>query len=419
MMARAGSQDSNILVTTLLGFLFGDARSHRMAKVFLLMLLCFPAAAQAITAWVSSPATDSDGTFVVTWKVDPGTRSPSGYANLYERANGGSWVFVVNSTLATQHSRTISKSAAGTYEYYVQYGYYGQQVGRGSPPWIQGSTSITTIVVSFPPPPPATPSTFTVPSSDSDGNYSVSWSGVSTATYYTLQEKVGSGTWTTIQNTSATSKLLSGKGNNTYSYRVRACNSSGCSAYSVVKSTVVLLPPSTAPSTFTVPSLDNDGSYSISWSSVSTATYYTLQEKVGSGTWTTIQNTSATSRLLSGKSNNTYSYQVRACNSGGCSAYSPTKSIIVSPLSVPDEMNAEYSSAPHGLRISWGGVVNATSYKVARSVDGGVSWINSYYSGAATQFIDTDIDNHPGAIYYRVQACNTVCSNWTDTPAAK
>ena len=209
-------------------------------------------------------------------------------------------------------------------------------------------------------PPSSAPSTFTVPSSDTNGSYSLSWSAVSTATTYTLQERVGSGSWSTIQNTSSRSRNISGKGNGTYSYRVRACNGSGCSSYSSIKSTTVLLPPANAPTTFTVPSSNSTGSYSVSWSAVSTSTTYTLQEKVGSGSWSTVQNTATRNRSFSGKVNGTYSYRVRACNSSGCSSYSTTKTTTVNiPIFPPTTMSASPSSSPRGLIISWNSVANA------------------------------------------------------------
>ena len=110
----------------------------------------------------------------------------------------------------------------------------------------------------------------------------MSWSAVSGATSYELQEKVNSGAWVTIQNTSATSKALSGKGNGTYSYQVRACNDSGCSVFSATKSTVVLLPP-VVPTGLTSPGpIYSEAMFfllSVHWNSVATAINYQLQMK--------------------------------------------------------------------------------------------------------------------------------------------
>src|SRR5690606_25540269 len=108
-------------------------------------------------------------------------------------------------------------------------------------------------------------------------------------------EKVGSGSWSVLQDTSATSKGLGGRPDGSYSYRVRACKASGtgnCSAYSSAKAIAVALTP-VVPS-LTVPASSQTGSYSVSWSTSSGATHYELSEKVGSGGWSVVQDTSST-----------------------------------------------------------------------------------------------------------------------------
>src|SRR3546814_4384213 len=46
------------------------------------------------------------------------------------------------------------------------------------------------------------------------------------AATYTLQEKVGSGSWATAYSGTAQSKAYSGKASGSYGYRIRACNRS-------------------------------------------------------------------------------------------------------------------------------------------------------------------------------------------------
>src|SRR3546814_12102021 len=86
-------------------------------------------------------------------------------------------------------------------------------------------------------------------------------------------ERAGSGSWAEIQNSSATTKALSGKPDGTYSYRVRACSgtsTSTCGAYSAVDSIIVDAPPD-AP-LLIVPTGSSNGNYTVSWSTVSGAT---------------------------------------------------------------------------------------------------------------------------------------------------
>jgi hypothetical protein len=84
---------------------------------------------------------------------------------------------------------------------------------------------------------------FTLPSSptladpgtnDTDGNYIVSWSTVSGATNYTLEEDTNSSfsSPSKIYSGSGTSKEITGKSEGTYYYHVKACNECGCSDWS-------------------------------------------------------------------------------------------------------------------------------------------------------------------------------------------
>lgn len=81
-----------------------------------------------------------------------------------------------------------------------------------------------------------------MPSSDGDGAYSVSWGSSTTATSYTLQQKVGGGSWASAYSGGSRNKSYFGKAEGTYYYRVRACNASGCGAWSGTKTLVVDYP---------------------------------------------------------------------------------------------------------------------------------------------------------------------------------
>jgi hypothetical protein len=116
--------------------------------------------------------------------------------------------------------------------------------------------------------PPSSAPNLTAPASNSTGSYTVSWTSVDEAASYQLQQRKDGGTWSTIHNAAGTSKSVSGLANGSYDYRVRACNTGGCSAFSALKTTVVTLPPSSAP-TLTAPATNNTGSYTVSWTSVS------------------------------------------------------------------------------------------------------------------------------------------------------
>src|SRR3546814_14514788 len=77
------------------------------------------------------------------------------------------------------------------------------------------------------------------------------------------------------------------RSNGSYEYRVRAGNAGGCAACSAIKTAVVTHPPANPP-TLTAPATDNNGAFTVSWTSVSTATNYRLEQRKDSGAWSQI-----------------------------------------------------------------------------------------------------------------------------------
>ena len=198
----------------------------------------------------------------------------------------------------------------------------------GSIDMIGGSLDLTRGCDPEPPVPPPSPSAIQGPGTDNNGTYTLTWGTAWRANSYQLQRKLNSGSWSTIQNTSSTSRNESSLADGTYSYRVRACNAGGCSSYTSTKTVVVTSAPPT-PSTIQGPGTDNDGTFALSWGNAAGATSYELQRNLNGGSWSTVQSTSATSRNESSLADGTYNYRVRACNAGGCSSYTSTKTVVV------------------------------------------------------------------------------------------
>src|SRR3546814_754034 len=260
---------------------------------------------------------------------------------------------------------------------------------------------VDSIIVEIPPDAP----TLIVPADSSTGNYTVSWNSVSGATRYRLQERAGSGSWAEIQNSSATTKALSGKPDGTYSYRVRACSgtsTSTCGAYSAVDSIIVDAPPD-AP-LLIVPTGSSNGNYTVSWSTVSGATRYRLDEKVETGSWSQILEGSATDLEFYARAPGSYSYRVRACGTtdvNSCSSFSPTKSIEVA-APVPPTLDVPATSSTGNYTASWNSVSGATRYRLEEKVGSG-SWAEIQSSGAISKALSGKTD---GTYSYRVRACS-------------
>lgn len=81
---------------------------------------------------------------------------------------------------------------------------------------------------------PGVPSSITVPSASTSGSYTISWGAPSgTVTTYQLYEATNTSFsgQQLVQAGTGRSAAISGRGNGTYYYRVRACFDSECSAY--------------------------------------------------------------------------------------------------------------------------------------------------------------------------------------------
>jgi len=166
------------------------------------------------------------------------------------------------------------------------------------------------------------------------------------------------------------------------------------------------------PSAITGPTSDPDGSYSLSWGSLSGASTYELERALNGGAWAQIQATSATTRNEVSLPVGDYSYRVRACNFVGCSEYTDVHIVSVVPAGVPATPGAISAVSPDydgTVDLSWSAVSGATTYKINRRESGGV-W-TSTAAFATTSWSETVSS---GSYDYQVRACNANgCSGWS------
>ncbi|MEL1264111.1 RHS repeat protein [Pseudoxanthomonas putridarboris] len=330
------------------------------------------------------PATSSTGNYSASWT----SVATANRYELQEQLNSGSWALIHN---AAATSKAISGKATGSWGYRVR---ACNDAGCGA------YSAMKTVAVTLP---PTGVPTLTVPATNSTGSYSASWTAVAAATRYELQERSSGGSWSLIHEGSATSKAVSGKAVGIYEYQVRGCNAGGCAGYSAVKTIEVAVAPTGVP-TLTAPSSSVNGNYTVSWTSVPTATRYELQRQVNGGGWALVVNKSATNQTFADIPDGTYGYRVRACNFAGCAGYSAPKTVIVQrPVPVPGMPTGINMQQMGGqrCRITWNAVAGATHYQVS---------------------LDGTIETAPGPMYIwdglcptslRVAACNAYgCSGW-------
>lgn len=338
-----------------------------------------PSAVSALTV----PATNTTGSYTVSWTAVAGATK----YKLQERPAGGGFATVHD---AAGTSKAITGKTTGTYEYRVQ---ACNDAGCG------GQSAIKSIQVTLP---PASAPTLTAPATNSSGSYTVSWTAVGGATKYQLQERPAGGSFATVHDAVGASKAISGKATGTYEYRARACNGGGCGGYSAVKSTQVTRPPTAAP-TVTAPASSTSGSYTISWTAVSAATAYRLEERKQGGSWSEIHNASARSKAVSGKAYATWEYRARGCNAGGCGGYSAINAVVVAPPPPPVPTGLRATDSNSTCQIDWDRVGGATRYELE-------SAYGIIYRGAQNRWFWGAQCDSP----YKVRACDDHgCSGWS------
>jgi uncharacterized protein YjdB len=195
--------------------------------------------------------------------------------------------------------------------------------------WAQSNS--TRYPAASPPPPTAVAASGYVCGIESCGK--VTWSqDVTFVDSFTVQRRVMTGStygeWATVarldrEHTRYDPYALTP--GTTYQYRVAACNVSACSDYAASNSFVALMPPPpAAPGDLTAARM---GPYMhIVWGDVANETTYELQRRQSDGTewgaWSepvvrVMNDTHDDQYLTSGL----YQWRIRACNQGGCSAY--------------------------------------------------------------------------------------------------
>ena len=169
-------------------------------------------------------------------------------------------------------------------------------------------------------------------------DYPLAWSTVTgTGNTYTLEECKDSNCNYT-SNLSATSINLNYAYTGTRTYRVKACDSSGCGSYGNLFSIEFYGPPWQTVTPSGPESMPLFRPYTISWASVSNASYYALEECKGSSCNITnidlgqySQNNGYVHR--GHEYTGTRNYRVKACNEAGCANFAQSTSVTTVQIS--------------------------------------------------------------------------------------
>ena len=250
--------------------------------------------------YVAAPAIKSVsnvyGGVTVTWSKITGA---SKY-RVYRKSGSGSWAKIADTTAVSYTDKT---AASGTkYTYTVRC-----LDSSGNTISSFDSTGKSIIYVAAP----------TISSVDNVvGGVKVTWGKVKGAARYRVYRKTGSGSWTKLGDTTALSygdtTAVSGT---KYSYTVRCLDSSGnivSSFHSTGKSITYVAAP-------VVSSVSKvEAGVRVSWGKITGAAKYRVYRKTGSGSWTKVTDTAATTYTDKNVKNGIkYTYTVRCLNSAG------------------------------------------------------------------------------------------------------
>lgn len=374
-----------------------DAAGNRLAEIVALK----PGAPTSINVPASSV-----GSHAINWGGSTGTDIQY---QLYQSSNANfTSQYLVYS--GTSSNATVSVSSDGTYYYRVRA--CSHDVCSD---YKAGSNGVVALL------PPGAPVSITIPVFSLNGSATISWGAPSSGSVNTYQlyeaTSANFSDQTLIHADTVNSKALSGRGNGTYYYRVRACNVSGCSGYRTGNNSLsVTLPPGT-PASITVPVSNTTGNYSINWGAASgVVTAYMLYESTNSGFsgQTLIYSGAATGFAVPTKGNGVLYYRVKACNGEACSGYrTGSNSVTVTlPPGTPSSIAVPASSNNGSYAISWGSASgNVTAYELYEAKSSNFSGQVRVYNGASrSASLSGRVD---GVYYYRIRACNSgVCSGY-------
>ncbi|MEX2282481.1 MAG: fibronectin type III domain-containing protein, partial [Gemmatimonadota bacterium] len=365
-----------------------------------------PGAPSGLTA-----TTRSSSEIRLSWTAAP-TATVDSY-RIERRTGANAYAEIASVSSATLDHSDQGLTAATPYDYQVRACNTGGCSGYTAP------ASATTQ-----PATPGAPSALSATTASSS-QIDLSWTAASgTVDSYRVERSATSGsgfteiaslTGAAYQNTGLTPATQ-------YFYRVRACNTGGCTAYTAEASATTQPAAPGVPSAFSATTVSSS-QINLNWSAATgIVDTYRIERRTGANAYAEIASLPSGTLAHSDQgltAATLYDYQVRACNTGGCSAHSTPASATTQPATpgAPAALSATAVS-PSQINLSWtaaSGTVD--SYRVERSTSSG-SGFTEIVSVTGTAHQDT-ARNPATQYFYRVRACNTGgCTAYTAEASA-
>ncbi|MGN1195486.1 MAG: fibronectin type III domain-containing protein, partial [Acutalibacteraceae bacterium] len=331
----------------------------------------------------STPKASSitDTSLKLSWTA---TTNATGY--VVERLNGSTWTKVA--TVTTNSYTVKSLKAKTTYQFRIRAYKKGSSTVYGA----YSSTVKATTLLS---------ATTLKASSVTDTTMKLSWSKVTGAEGYVIEQYNGK-TWTTLKKTTSTSYSVTKlKANTTYQYRIRAYYKSGSTTVYGVYSSVLKI--STAPAKVTSVKLSSATSTTlkVSWKAASGASGYKVYYSTNNKSWKSVSTTKTSVTLTKLSSNKKYYVKVLAYKkTGTVTALGQYSSTVTASTTVAQVTGLKASkTTKDSVTLSWSKVSGASGYTIYRQ--SGSKWVK-VATVKTTSYTNTKLSRNTSYKYYVV-----------------
>ena len=253
---------------------------------------------------------------------------------------------------------------------------------------------------------PSAPSGLSV--SNTIASLTLKWNAVTDATGYEIYRAGTDGKYSKIKTVTSTSYVDTNVKNNTqYSYKIKAYNAAGASAFSTAASLK-----KTQISVSNLKADANGSKVQLSWTGgVTGAEGYVIYRRTEGGSYTQIGRTSGNTYSDTISAGIKYYYAVAVYSGSRTEDKCPEVGVMY--LATPSGLSVSNTIA--SLTLKWNAVKGATGYEIYRAgTDGKYSKITTVTS---TSYVDTSVKNNT-QYSYRIKAYNTACTSAFSTAAS-
>ena len=253
---------------------------------------------------------------------------------------------------------------------------------------------------------PSAPSGLSV--SNTIASLTLKWNAVTDATGYEIYRAGTDGKYSKIKTVTSTSYVDTNVKNNTqYSYKIKAYNAAGASAFSTAASLK-----KTQISVSNLKADANGSKVQLSWTGgVTGAEGYVIYRRTEGGSYAEIGRTSGKTYSDTISAGIKYYYAVAVYS--GSRTEDKCLEVGVMYLATPSGLSVSNTIA--SLTLKWNAVKGATGYEIYRAgTDGKYSKITTVTS---TSYVDTSVKNNT-QYSYKIKAYNTACTSAFSTAAS-